>query len=200
MTNVAHSSITGSNLHENKGVASASDNTVATASSGATTWQKLTASHLTGTGNPFGGQLLHVRGAGSNLLTTGSWVTRTLSTAVTNEISSATLGSNQISLPAGTYFIQAFLGGQAGPSEIESLTSISITGRLYNVNTSSSVVSSMPYANAAGNAYGIYYYPNFLMPMMQRFTLSGSTALEVQHNSNYGVYSPSTEVTIWKVA
>lgn len=41
MTTTPHASLTGANLHENKGVSGASDNTVATASSGATVWQKV---------------------------------------------------------------------------------------------------------------------------------------------------------------
>lgn len=39
-----HSSLTGAELHENKGVAAASDNTVASATSGATVWRKVNAS------------------------------------------------------------------------------------------------------------------------------------------------------------
>jgi len=36
-----HSALTGTELHENKGVAGAADNTVATADTGATVWQKV---------------------------------------------------------------------------------------------------------------------------------------------------------------
>lgn len=41
-----HSALTGSELHENKGVASASDNTVASATSGATVWRKVNANMI----------------------------------------------------------------------------------------------------------------------------------------------------------
>lgn len=41
-----HSTLTGANLHENKGVASATDNTVASATSGATVWRKVNANML----------------------------------------------------------------------------------------------------------------------------------------------------------
>lgn len=41
-----HSALTGSELHENKGVAAASDNTVASATSGATVWRKVNASMM----------------------------------------------------------------------------------------------------------------------------------------------------------
>lgn len=41
-----HSSLTGSELHENKGVATATTGTVATASSGATVWQKIKTANI----------------------------------------------------------------------------------------------------------------------------------------------------------
>lgn len=41
-----HSTLTGSDLHENKGVAAASNNTVATASGGTTVWQKVNANMI----------------------------------------------------------------------------------------------------------------------------------------------------------
>lgn len=44
-----HSSLTGTELHENKGVASASDNTVASATSGATVWRKVNSSMIDAT-------------------------------------------------------------------------------------------------------------------------------------------------------
>lgn len=41
-----HSALTGSELHENKGVSTASDNTVASATSGATVWRKVNANMM----------------------------------------------------------------------------------------------------------------------------------------------------------
>lgn len=41
-----HSALTGSELHENKGVSSASDNTVASATSSATVWRKVNANMI----------------------------------------------------------------------------------------------------------------------------------------------------------
>ena len=110
---VAHSALTGSNLHEPKGIAAAAVNKAYISDgAGSGAWQKLTANQLTGTGNSFGAQLLHVRdektaGSDGGTLSSGSWQTRTLNTSVTNEIASASLASNQISLPAGTYYIEA---------------------------------------------------------------------------------------------
>jgi hypothetical protein len=60
----------------------------------------------------FESALLHVRDEKSNqtaggTFTLGAWQTRTLNTSMTNEISGASLSSNQITLPSGTYFIHA---------------------------------------------------------------------------------------------
>src|SRR6266516_1340078 len=99
MSNVEHSTLSGSNLHENKGASGASDNFVATATTGATVWKKLTDVNLTGTGNSFGAQLFHVRdeksaGTVGGTFSSGAWRTRTLNTTKTNEIGSASLSSN----------------------------------------------------------------------------------------------------------
>jgi len=65
----------------------------ATASSGGDTWE-----------------LLHIRdeqasGADGGTFTSGAWRTRVLNTVVTNEISGASVSSNVITLPAGTYYV-----------------------------------------------------------------------------------------------
>jgi hypothetical protein len=46
---VAHSALTTTELHENKGVSAASNSTVATASSGATVWQKIVVANIDAT-------------------------------------------------------------------------------------------------------------------------------------------------------
>lgn len=60
----------------------------------------------------FESQLLHVRdektsGTSAGTFTAGSYVTRVFNTVLTNEIAGASLSSNQVSLPAGTYYFQA---------------------------------------------------------------------------------------------
>lgn len=110
---VAHSSLTGSSLHENKGVASASDNTVATASGGTTVWKKLGVNNFDNTITPFASSVLHIvdkRVSGN--CTPGpsinTWIARVLNTVVTNEITGASLASNTITLPVGTYWVEAY--------------------------------------------------------------------------------------------
>lgn len=113
MANVAHSTLTGSDLHEVKGASTATSGQVPIANgSGGAPFGKLTHTSLGTTGNSFGAQLFHVRdekpsGTAGGATTSSTWTARTLNTSVTNEISAASLASNQITLPAGTYFIEA---------------------------------------------------------------------------------------------
>lgn len=200
---MAHSSLTGSNLHENKGVAAATDNTVATASSGATSWQKLTASHLTGTGNPFGGQLFHVRdqraaGSAGTAYTAGGFRTITLQTSVTNEISSASLASSQLTLPSGTYYIdaQAYTG--------ETVVGANKT-RIRNITDGTTTIVGMSATDGSplGNT------TSALHTIKGRFTLSGTKVLEFQIYpqsntaatlaSNVGEVEVYADIMLWKV-
>ena len=195
---VAHSSLTGSNLHENKGVAAATDNFVATATTGATVWQKLTAANLTGTGNPFGGQLLHVQqqqtsGTDGGASTAGTWVKRVLNTTLTNEIASASVGSDQITLPAGTYYIEAHAPSyNTGPC----------VTRLRNVTDSTDTLIGTAEPTSVAHQRSV---------TSGRFIIAGTKTFEFQmrtnassgsgfgHASSQGVTEVYTDVKIWKV-
>lgn len=214
MANVTHASMSGSNLHENKGVATATDNTVATAVSGATVWAKLTHSNLQTTGNPFGAQLFHVRDSAQLSLTTGSWQTRVLSTSVTNEITSASLASNQLSLPSGTYFIDAVATQYVGSTGFNNSSATpKCQARLRNITAGSDIL----YSNIVAGYYRLEnsITGGFMHPMVctikGRFTLSGTTTLELQtYAEGSAIAGPSeitsgipvinTQVYIWKVA
>lgn len=108
IANVAHSSLTGSNLHEPKGVASATANKVYVSDgAGSGAWT----AHSTFSG-VFGNALLHARelqGAGVNsgsAFTSSTWNTVFMNTTPTNEISGSSLnaGTGEVTLPTGTYF------------------------------------------------------------------------------------------------
>lgn len=115
MANVQHSALTGANLHEPKGVAAAAANKVyITDGAGSGDLDKIGSSQLYFSANPFGMALLHVQdskssGTAGDALTAGSWSTRDITTAVTNEITGASLGSNQVTLPAGTFFVDTIV-------------------------------------------------------------------------------------------
>ena len=185
----AHKNLSGTALHENKGVATADDDTVATASGGATVWAKLTADNLTGTGNPFGGQLFTATATVAQSLHSSTWNTLLLNTTETNEITDASLASNLVSLPAGTCFYDV-------------VVQLPSTGqwvcRLYN-STDSSTIKVGSYGNAASVGITRVY---------GRFTIAGTKSIALQANGSAtgtpgdAVSASPTyaQLSIWKVA
>jgi hypothetical protein len=217
MTDLSHKLLTGNQLHENKGVSSATDNTVATADSGATVWKKLTASNLTGTGNSFGAQLFHitreVSGDGSSI---GSgWVKRTLDTTKTNEISSATISSSVISLPAGTYYLEAQVTHRRTVAgSVTATNNKEAQLRVRDTSNSSTLLlglsQQLNYVNTMPNG-SFSFSTNYIITLSGRFTLSGTTNIEVQQyaddtsstegsSASSGEKNVYADVKIWKVA
>lgn len=131
---------------------------------------------------------------GSSSATT--WNPRTLNTVVTNSISGSSLSSNQITLPAATYYIEV------------SAPAYNVTGnqlRLYDVTGTATILT------------GKSHYSNSTVEnqaeLFGRFTLSTSSALRLDHYTvgatatfGLGVASDSGEteiyadVRIWKVS
>lgn len=199
MATKSHKTLTGNQLHEPKGADAASANTLYVADgAGSGAWSKLTASNLTTTGNPFGGQLLHVRneqtsGTADATLSTG-WNVRGLNTVKTNEITGASLASNQVTLPAGTYRawgVAVAAGSASARTKIYNRTnSVDV---IYGVNTSGGLSSDYVQAQVTGT-----------------FILSGTVALElwtyVSASTTVGAMSVSSlpevysELLIWKIA
>lgn len=117
MANVEHSTLTGSSLHEPKGVAAAAANRVYVSNgAGSGSWTTVSNSVLSTEAKAFQGGLFHAQdvkspGTDAGTFTAGGWRTRTLNTVLTNEIVGASLSSNQITLPAGTYWFEASAPG-----------------------------------------------------------------------------------------
>ena len=87
---------------------------------------------------------------------------------VTNEITGASLASSQITLPAGTYYIDCAYNGWATDE---------LATRLYNTTDSSVAVLGMnsgPNTNSNNTS-------NHKSHIRGRFTLSGQKVLELQH-------------------
>ena len=150
-------------------------------------------------------QLLHVRdekssGTAGGTSSTGT-NTRDLNTIKTNEITGASLSSNQITLPSGTYYLDASTVGFNHDRQ-----------RLYLYNTSDSsveVIGQVSYCNAGGSDQNI-------VQVRGRFTISAQKVFEIRHwvqsgtsgnglgvdDGNQSSLSPEvyTDVTIWKVA
>tara|TARA_B100000519_G_scaffold76818_1_gene66272 strand:+ start:79 stop:744 length:666 start_codon:yes stop_codon:yes gene_type:complete len=158
---------------------------------------------LVGGGGIFESQLLHVRdeksaGTDGGSSTGGSVQTRDLNTIVTNEITGASLGSNQITLPSGTYYIEAYTHGYACNKH-----------RLFLYNTTDSsytILGSTSYARTS-NAH------QTITKLVGRFTISAQKVFDLrqyfsssQSGSGYGVSEDAsrteyyTNAQIWKVS
>jgi hypothetical protein len=131
---------------------------------------KLQASSIDDLVNPFANELLHVRdekaGANGGDSIVGVQV-RTLNTIITNEITGASLSSNRITLPAGTYYIDA-----QAPAFF--------CGRhrifLYNYTDSSNIIIGL-HTYSTGNTGGDVNH-SFLYG---RFTLTAQKEIELHH-------------------
>jgi hypothetical protein len=205
---VAHKDLTGTDLHEVKGASTATAGQVPVASgSGTAPFAKLTHTSLQTTGNPFGAQLVHVReeqssGVNSTTSTAAGWVASALNTVKTNEVSGASLGSNIVVLPAGTYH---FDGRVTSYVTINSTQTI-LQSRLYNV-TAGSVVT-----------YGTVTRLNLLATqgghqieshVRGRVTVAGPTGFQLQQQTwaNGGAGQAGSlgtevyaDIMFWKVA
>lgn len=151
---------------------------------------------------------LHVRdekasGTASGSITSGAWRTHVLNTVKTNTITGASLASNQITLPAGTYFVRA-----------ESLLNALAAGQIQNYKIKLANVT-----DATDTAFGTGGYVYASSPsstqvypsLSATFTIAGTKVFELQSRvtgtssaSGYGEASTLgtevyADVQIWKV-
>lgn len=147
------------------------------------------------------GDFLHVQdqktaGIDGGSSVSGSFETRDLNTAVFNGITGASLASNQITLPAGTYYIDASAPAfEAGAHRV----------RWRNVTDGSDVLYGTSEENGSDR---IGQTRSFVAG---RFTIAGSKAFELQHRvgasqsitghgqANGWATEIYTDVKIWKV-
>ena len=129
--------------------------------------------------------------------TSGAWRTLVINTTKKNNITSASLSSNQITLPAGTYCIRAWQWFyHCARNKL----------RFYDTtNTAAKVIGGSNYLDTDYNSA-----PNWLVGY---FVLSGSAACELQYQvqttmatqglgieTNFSTTEQYTSVAIWKVA
>lgn len=152
--------------------------------------------------NPFGLQLLHVREiqtsgtTGSTAAGSATWATCVINSTPTNEITSASVSSNVISLPAGTYFIDANVTfGRNGNNIVAKL-------RLRNTSDSTTAILGL---NSSVNS------TNDILSLRGRFTIAGTKNHELQiYGSSGGGSAPQAlssgesevylDAMIWKIA
>ena len=152
-------------------------------------------------GSKFGTQLLHVTDEKSSSTHGGtsatSYTTRDLNTSVTNEISGASLSSNQITLPSGTYYINA-----SAPAYGCNRHRI----KLRNTTDSSDTILGSSEYTEVGSASSRSF-------VIGRFTIASQKVFEIQHrteavqsttglgvSADMGDTNIYTNVQIWKVA
>lgn len=146
----------------------------------------------------FENAFLHVRdeksaGTGGGSSGSSSFVARDLNTVVTNQISGASLATNQITLPAGTYYIDA-----------DAPAAGNIDGtviKLRNTTDSTDTIIGRPVHTVA---------PSIRSLLSGRFTIAGEKVFELQHYvvsggtygtaGNRGLTEIYADVRIWKVA
>lgn len=194
----AHKNLTGTDLHEIKGA------------SAATYGQQPIADGLGSA--PFGsggGLLMHVREeqasgvASVTSAATGSFIQTALNTVKTNEITGASLGSNRVTLPVGTYFISIVVPAYL----VTNSSNFAARAVLCNVTASSYIVLGQSVRGLGGSGGSGGTFP---LTAVGRIILTGTTVLEIQHYLSSGsvgaafsvpgfneVYS---EMLIWKVA
>lgn len=101
-------------------------------------------------------------------VTAGAWRTMTLNTIVTDDTGVVSLGSNQITLPAGTYYVRGVSGNQGGNRHQARLQDIT--------NTATLLTGTVGFSSSAN------YYARSLSWILGKIVLAGSTAVEVQQN------------------
>jgi hypothetical protein len=154
----------------------------------------------------FESSLLHVRdekssATQSGTFTSGAWQTRTLNTTATNEITGASLSSNQITLPSGTYYIDAILNAGGVNNH---------KAKLRNTSDSSDTILGTSEYSASDSGGPLITTHSFVKG---RFTIAAEKTFELQHRcattrsdagygykSEFGVVEVYADVKIWKVA
>ena len=149
---------------------------------------------VTAGGGAFENNLLHITheaadGTNGGTATAGSWLKATINTVKTNEITSATLSSDVISLPAGTYYAQcnSFWTNCGYPQ----------TRLRDTTNSATLIVGTNNYSEG---------YASVNSFTDGRFTLSGTANVELQYwvtttyaNTGQGMSAPASgEVNRWK--
>jgi hypothetical protein len=147
------------------------------------------------------GRFLHVydektAGTDGGTATSGSWELRTLNTVGLNNITGASLASNQITLPAGTYFIDAIA---------PTFNTGSHKARLYDTTAAAAIFYGTTESSAGGNSSS--------STIRGQFTLSVQSVLEIQHrvtttnagdgygaNAGFSVVERYTDVVIQRTS
>lgn len=187
MANVEHSVLTGTDLHESKGVAAAVANRVYVSNgAGSGSWSQLPDAALANAAKPFSGQILHIvedtaSGGGSSTLTNNTWSTRALTAELSDPGSIGSIASNQITLAAGTYFVKCNASAYcsfSGGSNYIAMAKL----RLRNVTDGTTLLKGNNYRLSFGNI-NTSMEADMVLSLTGIFTIAAPKLVELQQYS-----------------
>jgi hypothetical protein len=190
MANVEHSTLTGSDLHESKGVAAAANNRVyVTNGAGSGAFSQVPAAAIAAAGVlVFQSQMWHARnelssGTDGGTLTDSTWNTRAIDTEKTDDLT-ITLSGNQFTLAAGTYYLDATITTNFSGTTLRGTNSpIKCAARLRNITDSTTTLNGLSSRNYnvddGGGSNGSTEY-TMVNTISGRFTIVGSKTFEIQ--------------------
>ena len=171
MATVEHADIIDPQIHEPKGISIAAANTVYVANGSASgSWTKIPRESLE---EGSVSSVLYVTHTNTvPLLAAGTWTQMSLSALETNEVG-ATLNTNTLTLPSGTYDVEGYVLLSTSSSGVRV---VAAKTRLYSTTSSSEIVSSSPFLEVVSASVRT----NLDLHYKSRFTLSGSTNIILQ--------------------
>ncbi len=132
-------------------------------------------------GNLFVVREQHASGTTGGALTAGGWTTYAINTSQYNNISGASIASNQITLPAGTYKVSGY--GGASTTFNTTTKSNNFKPRLRNITDTSTTLVG---AGGRPSGYSGTLSDEMQMPMSGVFTIAAPKTFELQCYANAG--------------
>lgn len=132
-------------------------------------------------------------------LTAGSWNTRTLNTTLTNDISGCSIAANQITLPAGTYYITAAtVGHDIGGHRARLFDVTNNAILIQGPNAQNNTVDNL---TTIAEVKGIITLASSKVIRLEHYiTTSSSTSDAGDPTSIVGFNEVYSDIVIWKVS
>ena len=149
--------------------------------------------------------LLHVQdqkstGTYGGTITSGAWRTRDLNTVLVNNISGASLATNQITLPAGEYFIDGYATAYYVSNHKARIVNISDSSTLIIGSSEYTYGGAATYANTKSIVCGIITIPTITTIQLQHICSSTRPiegfGMTESVQSGVELYS---DLKIWKI-
>lgn len=135
-------------------------------------------------------------GTGAGGFTSGAYRTRVLNTVSTNTISGASLSSNQITLPPGTYYVS--FSAPAWKVNGHQTKFVSVSGGTISIFGETAYTSNADYPMTRSRGSGVFTIESTSVAELQHkcFTTNATNGLGIQISGDVEVYAV---VEIWKI-